>query len=48
MLERRMWNFESPLRQFVRLSPEIVDKLEDRRLTVQRIRDMDHKEIGRN
>ncbi|KAL7638072.1 UNVERIFIED_CONTAM: hypothetical protein RMT77_011697 [Armadillidium vulgare] len=47
MLERRMWNFESPLRQFVRLSQEIVDKLEDRRMTVQRIRDMDHKEIGK-
>ena len=41
-----MWHFESPMRQFLRLTQEIVDKIEDKRLTIEKIRDMDHREIG--
>lgn len=47
MLELQMWHFESPLRQFHRLTQEIVDKIEDKRLTIEKIRDMDYKEIGK-
>ncbi|XP_050739858.1 activating signal cointegrator 1 complex subunit 3-like [Eriocheir sinensis] len=47
MLELQMWHFESPLRQFHRLTQEVVDKIEDRRLTIEKIRDMDHREIGK-
>ncbi|KAK8385131.1 hypothetical protein O3P69_012135 [Scylla paramamosain] len=47
MLELQMWHFESPMRQFHRLTQEIVDKIEDRRLTIEKIRDMDYKEIGK-
>lgn len=47
MLERRMWHFETPLRQFPKLSHEILEKIEEKRLSISRIRDMDHKEIGK-
>ncbi|XP_042220102.1 activating signal cointegrator 1 complex subunit 3-like [Homarus americanus] len=47
MLEHQMWHFESPMKQFARLTHEIIDKIEDKRLTIEKIRDMDHREIGR-
>ncbi|KAK7072360.1 activating signal cointegrator 1 complex subunit [Halocaridina rubra] len=47
MLEHQLWHFESPLRQFSRLTQEILDKLDNSRLTIEKIRDMDAKEIGR-
>lgn len=46
MLERQMWGFQSPMRQFTKLGHEILGKIEDRRLTVEKIRDMDFREIG--
>ena len=46
VIERRQWSFESPLRQFSILSPEIQRKLEAKRLTVSKLREMDCKEIG--
>ncbi|OWF45882.1 Activating signal cointegrator 1 complex subunit 3 [Mizuhopecten yessoensis] len=45
-LDKRLWGFEHPLRQFPNLSREILDKLEARKLTVDRLKDMDPKEIG--
>lgn len=47
MLEHQMWHFQSPMRQFSRITHEILDKIEDKRLTIEKIRDMDAKEIGR-
>ncbi|XP_076445059.1 activating signal cointegrator 1 complex subunit 3-like isoform X3 [Babylonia areolata] len=45
-VDKRLWGFEHPLRQFPILTQEILDKLERRRLTVDRLREMDTKEIG--
>ncbi|XP_059178780.1 activating signal cointegrator 1 complex subunit 3-like [Physella acuta] len=46
MVDKRIWNYENPLRQFSTLSHEILTKLEQRRLTPERMREMDSKEIG--
>ncbi|XP_068228501.1 activating signal cointegrator 1 complex subunit 3-like isoform X2 [Palaemon carinicauda] len=46
MIEQQVWSFESPMKQFTRLSPKIIDKIESMCLTVEKLRDMDHKEIG--
>ena len=46
-VEKRLWGFENPLRQFPILSMEIFSKLEARRLNVDKLREMDSKEIGR-
>ena len=46
-LEKRLWDFENPLRQFPTLSHEILYKLEARRLSVSQLREMDSKEIGK-
>lgn len=47
MLEHQMWHFESPMKQFARLTHEIIEKIDDKRLTIEKIRDMDHREIGK-
>ena len=47
VIEKRLWAFENPLRQFPILGVEVLDKLEARRLTVDKLREMDPKEIGR-
>ena len=41
MLEKRLWNFQSPMRQFTHLGYEILNKIEDKRLTVEQIREME-------
>ena len=46
VIEKRLWAFENPLRQFPILGVEVLDKLEARRLTVDKLREMDPKEIG--
>ena len=45
-IEKRLWGFENPLRQFSILTYEIFEKLEAKRLTIDRLREMDAKEIG--
>ena len=46
-LDRRLWAFRSPLRQFEGfLKPEVLMKIEDRKLTVDRMADMPADEIG--
>ena len=45
--DKRLWGFEHPLRQFPILGPEILNKLEQRRMTVERLKEMDAKEIGK-
>lgn len=46
VIEKRLWGFENPLRQFSILSVEILNKLESRRLTVDKLKEMDAKDIG--
>lgn len=47
-VDHRQWMFEHPLRQFSsnRLPPEILNKLEAKKATLSRLRDMSHDEIG--
>eukprot|EP01114_Cavostelium_apophysatum_P011516 TRINITY_DN2580_c0_g1_i2.p1 TRINITY_DN2580_c0_g1~~TRINITY_DN2580_c0_g1_i2.p1 ORF type:complete len:1033 (-),score=339.99 TRINITY_DN2580_c0_g1_i2:504-3563(-) len=47
MVERRMWNFQHPLRQYPKINPEIVYKLETKKATLERMFDMDAGELGR-
>lgn len=47
MFEMIQWDFESELRQFSEVLPwEIIDKVEQRRLSFHQIREMDAKELG--
>ena len=46
MVDRRLWSFENPLRQFPQLSQEVQRKLENRRLDIGRLREMPASEIG--
>ncbi|XP_065194378.1 activating signal cointegrator 1 complex subunit 3-like [Sycon ciliatum] len=45
-IDHRLWSFQNPLYQFTHLRPDIVDKLEKRKMTVARLRDMTASEIG--
>ena len=46
MLEQRIWDSQHPLRQFGTLGQEVLWKLEDKKLTLDRLREMESKEIG--
>ena len=45
-LEKRMWGFEHPLRQFPMLTHDIFSKIEARKLTIEKLREMEPQEIG--
>lgn len=47
MLDKRLWGTQNPLRQFTILNQETLTKLEDKRATIFRLRDMTADEIGR-
>ena len=46
VVDKRMWHWEHPFKQCDGLSYEILTKLEKRKLTIDKMRDMDAKEIG--
>lgn len=46
VIEQQLWDFEHPLRQFRDLRPELLNKLEQAHLSLDRLREMDAKEIG--
>ncbi|KAJ9599656.1 hypothetical protein L9F63_026491, partial [Diploptera punctata] len=46
MFEQQQWDFQSPLMQFRVLGSDIVQKIEERKLGIEKLRDMDAKEIG--
>ncbi|XP_046420627.1 activating signal cointegrator 1 complex subunit 3 [Neodiprion fabricii] len=46
MLELQQWDHMSPMRQFCCLPQDIITKIEDRHLTMEKLKDMDIKEIG--
>ena len=45
-VDKRLWGFETPLRQFPILSAEILSKIEAKKLKIDKLREMDSKEIG--
>ena len=45
-IERQMWDFETPMRQHPAVKLEILTKLESKNFTVDKLRELDHKEIG--
>lgn len=47
MLDKRLWGFQNPLRQFTILKQETLVKLEGKNATVDRLRDMTADEIGK-
>jgi len=47
VVEKRLWAWEHPLRQFAYLPAEVLTKIEECGLSVDRLRDMDKKEIGK-
>ncbi|KAJ8890006.1 hypothetical protein PR048_009511 [Dryococelus australis] len=46
MFEQQQWTEESSMRQFRILGPDIIDKIESHHLSVEKLRDMDVREIG--
>ncbi|XP_017789582.1 PREDICTED: activating signal cointegrator 1 complex subunit 3 [Habropoda laboriosa] len=46
MLEMQQWSHTNPLCQFLCLSSEVIDKIEQYDLTIDRLNDMNVKEIG--
>ncbi|XP_071491238.1 activating signal cointegrator 1 complex subunit 3-like [Diadema antillarum] len=45
-IDRRLWAWENPLRQFSNLSFEILRKLEGAKLSVEKLKELESKEIG--
>ena len=45
-IERQMWGFESPLRQHPSVKAEILTKMESRNFTIDKLRELEAKEIG--
>ncbi|XP_006824124.2 activating signal cointegrator 1 complex subunit 3-like [Saccoglossus kowalevskii] len=45
-VDKRQWDFENPLRQFGTLSNDIYSKLEHKKLTIDKLREMKKDEIG--
>lgn len=46
MLELQQWDHMSPLRQFFCLPIEAIERIENRNLSVENLKEMDVKEIG--
>ena len=46
MFEKQMWKAETPLRQFPNIGHDIIEKIENRGLSILTLREMDDKEIG--
>ncbi|XP_044531332.1 activating signal cointegrator 1 complex subunit 3 [Gracilinanus agilis] len=46
VIDKRLWGWASPLRQFSVLPPSVLTKLEEKKLTVDKLKDMRKDEIG--
>ena len=46
-VDKRLWAFENPLRQFTILNHETLVKLEAKKASIHRLRDMKPSEIGK-
>lgn len=47
VIDKRLWGWVSPLRQFPVLPPPVLTKLEQKNLTIDKLKDMRKDEIGR-
>lgn len=47
VIDKRLWGWASPLRQFSVLPPHILTRLEEKKLTVDKLKDMRKDEIGK-
>jgi len=47
MFEQQQWDHYTHMRQFRILTPEVIRKIEDSNLSVDKLREMDVKEIGK-
>ena len=45
-VDQRLWAFEHPLKQFGRLSQDVLRKIDESKLTMDRLRDMRANDIG--
>ena len=46
VIEHQLWEWEHPLRQFSELRPELLNKIENGHLSIERIKEMEGNEIG--
>ena len=46
MVERRLWDFQHPLRQMPHISAEVLYKLEEKKADLDKLMDMTTSEIG--
>ena len=46
VVDKQIWDFEHPLRQFEGMTFEILQKLEAKKLTMDRMKDLEANEIG--
>lgn len=46
MFERQMWDWMTPMRQFVMIPFDVIEKIEDRGLSVNALREMSSREIS--
>nr|XP_014120434.1 activating signal cointegrator 1 complex subunit 3 [Zonotrichia albicollis]XP_026647376.1 activating signal cointegrator 1 complex subunit 3 [Zonotrichia albicollis] len=46
VIDKRLWGWVSPLRQFPVLPPSVLSKLEEKNLTIDKMKDMRKDEIG--
>ncbi|XP_056289492.1 activating signal cointegrator 1 complex subunit 3 [Pseudoliparis swirei] len=46
MIDKRLWGFGHPLRQFHNLSHIVLNRLEEKKLTVEKLKEMEKDEIG--
>ncbi|KAM4772205.1 activating signal cointegrator 1 complex subunit 3 [Rhinophrynus dorsalis] len=46
VIDKRLWGWASPLRQFSVLPPSVLSKLEEKKLTIDKLKDMRKDEIG--
>lgn len=48
VIDKRLWGWAHPLRQFGTLPPSVLSRMEERNLTVDKLKDMGKDEIGRS
>lgn len=48
VIDKRLWGWAHPLRQFSVLPPSVLSRMEEKKLTVDKLRDMGKDEIGQS
>lgn len=48
VIDKRLWGFAHPLRQFPSLSHVVLNRLEEKKLTVDKLKEMRKDEIGKS